>query len=146
MLFFFKIPIGELLGLMAALIITSEIIFAISIVLLGKTFAKKFEARIKKIFLPHKAGQPVKHISKTRHYIGVVLFFLSFIPTFIVEVALFFDYPKTPFGHITILISVLLGYLIFIVSLFILGGEFWDRLIKLFQWQNPVPGKKSTIN
>ena len=145
-LLFFKIPLGKLLGIIAALIISSEIIFVVSLVLLGKTFAKIIEAKIKKIFLPHKANQPIKPVSKTRHYIGIVLFFLSFIPSFIVEVSLFFGYPKTEYGHIIMLISVLFGYTMFIVSLFILGGGFWDRLIKLFQWPEPVPEKNSTIN
>ena len=48
-------------------------------------------------------------------------------------------YPKTEEGHVVMYLGVLAGYTIFIASLFILGGEFWDRLKRLFQW----PGKSS---
>ena len=134
MLLFFKIPLGKLLGIMAAFIASSEISFAISVVLLGKTFVKLLEAKIKGFFGRHKVALPAKPIGKTRHYIGIILLFLSLMPCFIVELSLFSGYPKTEGGHVIMFLSMLLGYTMFIVSLFILGGEFWARLKKLFQW------------
>ncbi|HDL64157.1 MAG TPA: hypothetical protein ENH12_02065 [Proteobacteria bacterium] len=138
---FFNVPLGKLIGIMAAFIASSEISFAISVVLLGKPFIKMLKAKFKEKFLRHKSPGPEKPISKTRHYIGIILLILSFIPCFVVEISLFFGYPKTDEGHVVMYLSVIAGYTIFIVSLFILGGDFWDRLKRLFQYQgkSPVP-------
>jgi len=135
MLLFYKIPLGKLVGLMAIFIASSEITFAISIILLGKTFVKVLKSKIIGFFFRHKAFQPAKPVSKTRHYIGVALLFLSFIPSLAVETLLFFGYPKTDAGHVHMFISLLSGYTMFIVGLFILGGDFWERVKKLFHWQ-----------
>ncbi len=138
LLLFMQIPLGKLIGIMAAFIASSEISFAISIVLLGKPFIKMLEAKAKGVFQRHKPVQPAKPVSKMRFYFGIVLFCLSFIPCLITETSLFFGYPKTDAGRVYLCASMLLGYTIFIVSLFILGSDFWDRLKKLFQW----PGER----
>lgn len=142
---FFNIPLGKLIGIMAAFIASSEISFAISIVLLGKPFIKMLKAKLKAKFLRHKAPASPKPISRTRHYIGIILLIMSFIPCFVVEISLFFGYPKTEEGHLVMYLTVVAGYTIFIVSLFILGENFWDRLKRLFQYQGktPVPVENS---
>jgi hypothetical protein len=142
---FFNIPMGKLIGIMAAFIASSEISFAISVVLLGKPFIQMLKAKLKGKLFRHKAPGPEKPISKTRHYIGIILLILSFIPCFVVEISLFFGYPKTEGGHVVMYLGVIAGYTIFIVSLFILGGDFWDRLKELFQYpgKSPVPVEKS---
>ena len=136
LLLFYKIPHGDLVGLMTLLIASSEISFAISIVLLGKTFVKMLKTKILGIFFRHKSVKPGKPVSKARHYFGVILLFLSFIPSFAVETFLFFGYPKTDAGHVYMFIALLSGYTMFIVSLFVLGSDFWDRAMKLFRWQD----------
>lgn len=135
MLLFYKIPLGDLVGLMTIFIASSEISFAISIVLLGKTFVKMLKSKILGIFFRQKTVKPAKPVGKMRHYIGVALLFLSFIPSLAVEIFLLLGYPKTDAGHVYMFISLLSGYTMFIVGLFILGGDFWDRVKKLFHWQ-----------
>ncbi len=134
MLLFYKIPLGDLVGLMTLFIASSEISFAISIVLLGKTFVKVLKTKIIGFFFRHKADKPAKPVSKLRHYIGVSLLFLSFLPSLTIETFLFFGYPKTDTGHVYMFIGLISGYTMFVVSLFVLGGDFWDRAMKLFRW------------
>ena len=134
LLLFCKIPHGDLVGLMTLLIASSEISFAISIVLLGKTFVKMLKSKILGIIFRHNTVKPAKPIGKMRHYIGVILLILSFIPSFAVETFLLFGYPKTDAGHVYMFIALLSGYTMFIVSLFVLGSDFWDRAMKLFRW------------
>jgi len=142
---FFNIPLGKLIGIMAAFIASSEISFAISVVLLGKPFIQMLKAKFKGKIFRHKAPGPPRPISRTRYYIGIILLILSFIPCFVVEISLFFGYPKTEEGHVVMYLGVIAGYTIFIVSLFLLGGDFWDRLKKLFQYpgKSPVAVEKS---
>ena len=141
MLLFFNISLGELIGVMASFIASAEIAFAISVVLLGKPFVMMFKTKIKKILFRRKVAQPEKPISKLRHYIGIALILVSLLPLFAAEFSLFLGYPKTAGGHTALLLILLSGDAVFIVSLFVLGSEFWDRLKKLFQW----PGEKSTL-
>ncbi|MBL7210980.1 MAG: hypothetical protein ISS61_01225 [Desulfobacteraceae bacterium] len=139
---FFKIPIGEVIGIIGAFLGSAELAFAISVVLLGKPFVKILGAKLKRIFLRHKAVQPAKPVGKRRYYIGIVFLLLSFLPWFIAELALFFGYPKTEDGHTILLLIMLSGDAMFIISLFTLGGDFWDRLKNLFQYPRPGGGGK----
>ena len=137
-LLLFAIPIKEFVGIMAVFIASAEISFVISIFFLGKTFVKMLKEKVLGIFFRHKAVQPVKPISKLRHYIGVTLLLLSFVPCFVIEILLLFGYPKTDGGHLYMFISVILGYTIFILSLFVLGSDFWEHAKKLFIWPGDV--------
>ncbi|MCD4784342.1 MAG: hypothetical protein K8T10_11025 [Candidatus Eremiobacteraeota bacterium] len=141
LLLLYRVPLGKLLGIMAIFIASSEISFAISIALLGKTVVKALEAKIKGVFFRKKVAQPAKPVGKTRYYIGITLLFLSFLPCFLVEILLFFGYPKTDEGHTYMFIGMLIGYTVFVVSLFVVGGDFWDRFKKLFQWQGQSSAK-----
>ena len=142
LIFFFKIPIGEVIGIIGAFLGSAEVAFAISVILLGKPFVKLLRAKFKGIFLRHKEAQPAKPVGKKRYYIGIVLLLLSFLPWFISELVLFFGYPRTEDGHTILLLIMLSGDAMFIISLFTLGGDFWDRLKNLFQYQRPRGGGK----
>ncbi len=133
-LLFLEIPPGKLFGIITILIASSEISFVISIVLLGKTFIKILKTKILGIFFRNKEVQPAKLISKTRYYIGIILLLLSLTPDFSVDILLLFGYPKTDSGHVYMFIGSLLGYTVFIISLFVLGSDFWERAKKLFYW------------
>jgi hypothetical protein len=69
-----------------------------------------------------------QQVSKTRYNIGLFLFILPFIPNYILAYAphLFPDaYVIRTFIHFFF-------DLVFIFSLFVLGGNFWDKLRALF--------------
>lgn len=128
---FWGMSVEKLLTIITTLIISAEIAFIISIVLLGKIFVEKFQEKLKKLF--RRKGPP-KPISKTRHYFGIILLLLSFVPCVLIDIFLCLDYPQTEKQHTTILIGILSGYTLFIIAFYILGTNFWSRLKKLFQW------------
>jgi hypothetical protein len=137
----FFLPLSKTVAASVAVVYlgSGEVAFFAAIALLGKPFINAMKAKIKRVFLPSRVSGPAKPIGKTRHYVGVSLFFISFLPYPGIEATLLFRDP----GHInltTLLAVMFLSDALFIASLFILGGEFWERLKKLFQWQE---GKES---
>jgi len=142
LILFFNIPVSEIIGITSVFLASAELAFFISVVLLGKTFVQILKAKVKKMFLPHKKEHPAKPVSKRRHYIGITLLLLSALPYFIAELVLIFGYPKTDAEHWILFLVMLSGDAMFIISLFILGGDFWERLKNLFKYQgeSPVPG------
>ena len=116
---------------------SGEITFLCAVALLGKPFVEMLKAKIKGFFIRKKPVIPPEPIGKTRHVIGVALFFMSFLPYPILEGILIFGHPTGRDLHYLVA-ALLTGDVIFIISLFVLGGEFWERLKKLFEW----PGKQ----
>ena len=90
-----------------------------------------------RLYIRNKPARPPRPIGKTRHTIGVILFFASFLPYPFVVAALMFLHPTGRDIHYLVA-ALLAGDGIFITSLFVLGGEFWERLKRLFEW----PGKQ----
>ncbi len=84
---------------------------------------------IKSIFRIHVA-RVIKpyHASRIRYNIGLFLFCLPIIPTYIMAYAPLFFSANT-YLHLILNISF---DIIFITSLFVLGGDFWDKLKALF--------------
>ena len=142
LIFFFKISVGEIIGILGVFLGSAELAFAISVVLLGKPFIQLLKAKFSSIFLRKKAVQPSKPIGKIRHCIGIAILLLSFLPWFVIEIAFFFDYPKTETDHMTALAIMLLADAMFVASLFTLGGDFWNRFKHLFQY----PGQNNSAS
>ena len=69
-------------------------------------------------------------VSKTRYNIGLVMFVIPFIPNYILA------YAPNLFEEAYFFRSVIHAFfdLIFISSLFVLGGDFWDKLRALFSY------------
>jgi len=134
----------ETVSIMTILVATAEVAFFVSVLLLGKPFLEAIKSKIKRFIFRKEAVATAPYISKGQHYVGVTLFFLSFLPYFITEIAMLLDYPKEG-GHVVLLGVLLLGDALFMASLFILGSEFWDRLKKLLAWpgKNLVSGGKN---
>lgn len=125
----FSHSLGKLLSSISLLLISAEVAFASSVVLLGKPLINliKTEFITKYIF-------PLNNISKIRHYCGVVLLGISFIPYLLTEIFLFFDLPEE---HSTFfLLLLILGNVLFITSLIILGTKFWEKLKNLFKYDS----------
>lgn len=137
LLLFFHIPLESFIAAAGLFIISAEISFAISAALLGKQFIELLRSKLKNVFLRPKKVVPFRYISKTRHYTGIILLLISFLPYFMAEICLLSGYPKTDAGHLNLFFVMLSGDAMFIIGLFALGGEFWDRLKNLFEWQKP---------
>ncbi|MCE1248323.1 MAG: transporter suffix domain-containing protein [Firmicutes bacterium] len=127
------------------LIASAEIAFFLSIILLGKTVVMGMKDKIKQWFgfgRKDEEESTVKEtgISKVRHYTGVSMVLLSFLPTIISEVLLIAGFTNN--AQIDLITWLLIsGDILFVAGLCILGGEFWEKLKQLFTW----PGDQNTI-
>ena len=74
------------------------------------------------------------HASRLRYNIGLILFCLPLIPTYIMAYApLFFS---SNF-YLRVILNISFDA-VFIISLFVLGGDFWDKLKALFTFSAKV--------
>lgn len=137
-LLFLPVSKAQALALSTVYLALGEGAFLLAVALLGKSFIQSVKNKVLGWFArPQNA--PPHRISKGRHYLGVSLFLLSFVPYPITELALFFC--NLDANDLRLLLILLLcGELLCILSLFILGEEFWDRLQHLFRW----PGDESS--
>lgn len=120
-------------ALATGLVLFAEGAFLVSVVLLGKPFLEAVKTWFKKILRRAVASQPPRPVSRRRHYVGVILFFLSLLPYLVSEAFLILGYTEA--GALRWVIGCLLASdVLFIVSLFVLGADFWARLKKLFEW------------
>jgi hypothetical protein len=115
-------------------VVSGEIGFLVSAALLGKPFVQAIKTKIKALFTSGTAPVPPRPVSRSRHAFGLVLFSLSFVAYYVVMAIPFFGLMKTSELRIVIIVAIV-GELLFVVSLFVLGGEFWGRIKALFQWQ-----------
>ena len=128
----------EALSISSITLISAESAFAISVVLLGKDFMNMIKAKFKGIFSKKGSSTQSKPISKLRYRIGIILFILTIsIPSILTEVVLYYDYADA-IGLNNLLYIFLSFDVIFIASLFILGGEFIEKLRELFTYKDVV--------
>jgi hypothetical protein len=114
-------------------VVSGEIAFLISAALLGKPFIEAVKARVKRLFVRAAEAAPARPISRSRHATGLVLLSSSIV-TYYMAMAV-------PFGGLAkateltaIVVVAIAGEILFLASLFVLGGEFWGRIKALFQW------------
>jgi hypothetical protein len=84
------------------------------------------------------------HASRLRYNIGLILFCLPIIPTYIMAYAPQFF---TSTFYLRLILNISFDA-IFIASLFVLGGDFWDKLKALFSFSAKVsfPGEDQEEN
>lgn len=129
----FKFPGAVTAVLVTIFIITSDASFYISVALLGKPFIHAVKEKFKEYWKRPAVEVSVRRIGRIRHYCGVALFFISFLPYFFAEGLLYFG--QKPSSQISVPLKMfILSDILFIISLFILGEEFFDRLKKLFKY------------
>ncbi len=132
----------EALSISSITLISAESAFAISVILLGKDFVNMIKTKFMIIF-SKREGHTFKPISKLRYRIGIILFILTLsIPSILTEVILYFNYVDV-FGLNNLLYIFLSFDVIFISSLFILGGEFIDKLRSLFTYTHVIEKNNS---
>jgi|688.fasta_scaffold334118_2 hypothetical protein len=105
-----------------------EVFGLAAIALLGK---ECFDFLHSKVFGFLSKLAPSGSVSRARYIFGLIIFILSFIPSFVYAYAPQFIPDNSP-GRLYISLS---ADLIFITSLFVLGGDFWDKLRALFIYE-----------
>lgn len=115
-----------------------ELFIIITILIVGKS---GFQVIKSKIYNKIKWIFPPDQVSPTRYRVGLILFSLVFLLGWISPYLLHhLDEMKFNFLYIGIAGDVLL-----IVSLFILGGNFWDKLRGLFIYQARIEFNEKNI-
>jgi hypothetical protein len=102
-----------------------ELFMIIAVAVAGK---EGFNYIKSKIFGYFKKYSPPDTVSKTRYRIGLVLFS---IPIFVSWLLPYFTHLIPSYEGSRYLIGVV-GDVVLISSLFVLGGDFWDKLRSLF--------------
>jgi len=135
---FLPLSAGQAVTFGAVYIGSGELACLAAVALLGKPFIEGVKRRIKGFFLGGRETATPRHIGKARHYTGIAMLMASFVPYYIV-LGLFIFSPPKPSGLRGLLFLLLAGEGLFWAGLLLLGGEFWARLKKLFEW----PGRES---
>lgn len=102
-----------------------EIFMIIAVAILGKS---GFAFLKTKIFSWFKKHGPPDTVSLLRYRIGLSLFSLTLISGLILP----YIWELVPFIKQNLLLIVISGDVLLLLSLFILGGDFWDKLRSLF--------------
>jgi hypothetical protein len=115
--------------LSAVLFATPELFILLAVAVLGKPGFDYLTTRIKRALARFFAEYgPPDTVSRRRYTIGLVIFALPLI----------FGWSAPYFGHHIpgyeshVIWYSIIGDLVFVVSLFVLGGDFWDKLRALF--------------
>lgn len=127
------IPLVTLIGLSASqtatisgvLLVGAEILGVIAVAVMGKDGYAFLKQRIVGLIRPYA---PVKTVSRRRYIFGLVLFILPILFGWLsVYTAKFIPgFTNYPLSY------ALGGDLMLLVSLYILGGDFWDKIRGLF--------------
>lgn len=127
---FMGMTLGQSGAFAVVFLVSAEIAFMTAAALLGKEFLAALKKRIMAIFKRTHVPRPV---SRIRHRIGVAFLVVSTLPYYAALVYLLFFSHKE--AAITFLAwAMVAGEAAFIAGLFLLGGEFWERLKHLFDW------------
>lgn len=108
-----------------------ELFSVVAIAIMGKSGFQHLKENLAKLL--RKYGPP-ETVSHNRYRLGLVMFI---IPLFM---ALFLPYAGhlLPFYQANLIKFSIGGDVLFISSIFILGGEFWDKLQALFMYDAKV--------
>jgi hypothetical protein len=139
------IPLVALMGLPAAtvatisgaLLVSAEVLGIVSVAIMGKSGYAYIKSRIFGFLKQY--GPPVE-VSRTRYTIGLVMFAVPIVFGWLAPYAADWipGYPGNELSY------AIVGDLLLLVSLFVLGGDFWDKLRALFIHDAKVVFPKST--
>lgn len=115
-----------------------ELLWLAAAAVMGKSGFNRLKARFFGFFKKHG---PPQVVSRARYYIGLVMFL---IPIFLGWLAPYVPHLIPGYGAHRIVYGAG-GDIMLLVSLFVLGGEFWDKLRTLFihQARTQQPGHDS---
>lgn len=128
------IPALTLLGLSGTMtatlsggvLVTAEVLGIIAVAVAGKSGFAMIKAKVAGIF---KHYGPPQKVSRLRYVVGLVMFFgpIVFGWVSIYAVAYLPGFTSNPFPY------AISGDLLLLSGLFVLGGDFWDKLQSLFR-------------
>ena len=104
-----------------------EILMLVSVAILG---ADGYRFLKEKLWTMLKKTAPSAEVSRPRYIVGLVLFLTPLIYAWLEPYIGEFN-PWLQNNHMIFNIT---GDLLFVISLYILGGDFWDKLRALFQY------------
>jgi len=104
-----------------------EVLTIAAVALLGKETLHYFLGKLKQTLWRVVFVQPV---SRTRYYVGLTIFMVSIIPLYLAGYVPWI-LPEGE-GRLYILVA---GDLSFLGSMFLMGGEFWEKVRKIFVWE-----------
>jgi MFS family permease len=108
-----------------------EVLTVLAAAVLGK---ENFERIKSKVFFVLKRLRPTARVSKARYIVGLIMFLVPVIPTYVMGYV-----PQWLPDISPARLYVNIGAdVIFIASLFVLGGDFWDKLTALFVYESRV--------
>lgn len=107
-----------------------EILSLVSIALMGRENFNRLVGMVKNAFIAAVLRRPA---SRTRYYIGLAACLLSIVPLYLYGYAphLMPEHTRVP--------ALIAGDVVFILSLFVMGGEFWAKFRRLVVWEGTVP-------
>ena len=105
-----------------------EIFMLIAVKIMGKPGFDFLKSKLSGYFKPFA---PRDYVSLTRHRIGIIMFstpliigwIIPYLPHFIPTIS------EIPFWY------YIIGDTVFLLSFFVLGGNFWDRISGLFKYR-----------
>jgi hypothetical protein len=133
---FFMLPIGLVLKgfiathfwkgfILAVFWISAPLMKISAIAILGKSSYEWINYKMHYIY--HHVAKP-HQVTPLRYNIGLVLFVLPFLPNYMIS----FMPHLFSISLTTRYIIIIASDVVFLASLFVLGGDFWDKLRSLF--------------
>ena len=115
----------------ATLLIGAEVLGILAVAVMGKPGYLYIKNRVFSFLKPYL---PPKEVSRTRYTIGLVLFC---VPLIFAWLSPYFPdlipgFAQNPFPY------AVGGDVLFLMSLFVLGGDFWDKIRALFVYSDKV--------
>lgn len=125
---FLDLPRSLKVGLTSILLIGGpEVMMIVGVALAGKEGYAALKATLQKIWQQVK---PPQRVSPMRYRLGVIIFIASGLPMWII--AYLHAVTTVPLDHQTVLWILIGSDFAFLISFFIAGGEFWEKLKQLF--------------
>jgi len=107
-----------------------EVLMLLAVALLGRQNFDRIVGAAKRFFFTTFFSTPV---SRRRYYAGLAICLLSFVPLYVAGYVP--SWMPAAHGRIAILA---VADLAFILSFFVMGGEFWEKFRRLFVWEGRV--------
>ncbi len=107
-----------------------EVLCILAVALLGKDAFRYFVHKIKGVLRSAILDRPA---SKLRYYVGLAIILLSWIPAYVYA----YVPAVMPGGDARITILAVMD-LAFVASVFLMGGEFWEKVRRIFVYEGKI--------
>ncbi len=147
--------LGAGASVVGAAVLGGELVSLASIAFLGK---EGFMAIKSKVFAFVKAGYAAR-VGPVRHYIGIVLLCTNLLTTYIIAAYAWTAFesttPERPMPAIwgldfaqqgeMVFWLLLSGEITFLIAIYVLGADWWEKFRNIFVWKNPDEQIESAI-